>query len=77
MACSAPAGPALEGAQIRHTVCRGALGAIEKVRIEGDVECDVIGNVPAIGICGSGLIDAAARMLDAQVLLDPARCAMT
>jgi uncharacterized 2Fe-2S/4Fe-4S cluster protein (DUF4445 family) len=67
MACSAPAGPALEGAQIRHGM-RGALGAIEKVRIEGDVECDVIGNVPAIGICGSGLIDAAARMLDAQVL---------
>ncbi len=67
MACSAPAGPALEGAQIRHGM-RGALGAIEKVRIDGDVECDVIGNVPAIGICGSGLIDAAARMLDAQVL---------
>jgi len=38
------------------------------VRFEGDVECDVIGNVPAIGICGSGLIDAVARMLDAQVL---------
>jgi uncharacterized 2Fe-2S/4Fe-4S cluster protein (DUF4445 family) len=67
MACSAPAGPALEGAQIRHGM-RGALGAIEKVRLEGDVECDVIGNVPAIGICGSGLIDAVARMLDAQVL---------
>jgi uncharacterized 2Fe-2S/4Fe-4S cluster protein (DUF4445 family) len=67
MACSAPAGPALEGAQIRHGM-RGALGAIEKVRINGDVECDVIGNVPAIGICGSGLIDAVARMLDASVL---------
>jgi uncharacterized 2Fe-2S/4Fe-4S cluster protein (DUF4445 family) len=66
-ACSAPAGPALEGAQIRHGM-RGALGAIEKVRINGDVECDVIGNVPAIGICGSGLIDAVARMLDAKVL---------
>jgi len=67
MACSAPAGPALEGAQIRHGM-RGALGAIEKVRIDGDVECDVIGNVPAIGICGSGLIDAVARMLDVNVL---------
>lgn len=67
MACSAPAGPALEGAQIRHGM-RGALGAIEKVRFGGDIECDVIGNVPAIGICGSGLIDAVARMLDAQVL---------
>jgi uncharacterized 2Fe-2S/4Fe-4S cluster protein (DUF4445 family) len=67
LACSAPAGPALEGAQIRHGM-RGALGAIEKVRIGKDVECDVIGNVPAIGICGSGLIDAVARMLDAKVL---------
>src|SRR6266853_5653995 len=67
MACSAPAGPAMEGAQIRHGM-RGAMGAIEKVRIDGDVECDVIGNVPAIGICGSGLIDAVARMLDANVL---------
>ncbi|MFQ5994930.1 MAG: ASKHA domain-containing protein [Acidiferrobacterales bacterium] len=67
MACSAPAGPALEGAQIRHGM-RGAVGAIEKVAIDDDVECDVIGNAPAIGICGSGLIDAVAKMLDADVL---------
>lgn len=67
MACSAPAGPALEGAQIRHGM-RGAVGAIEKVAIGDDVECDVIGNAPAIGICGSGLIDAVAKMLDANVL---------
>lgn len=69
MACSAPAGPALEGAQIRHGM-RGAVGAIEKVRINGDVECDVIGNVAAVGICGSGLIDAVAKMLDANVIAD-------
>jgi uncharacterized 2Fe-2S/4Fe-4S cluster protein (DUF4445 family) len=69
MACSAPAGPALEGAQIRHGM-RGAVGAIEKVRIDGDVECDVIGNVPAVGICGSGLIDAVAKMLEAHVIAD-------
>lgn len=67
MACSAPAGPALEGAQIRHGM-RGALGAIEKVSIGEDVECKVIGDVPAIGICGSGLIDACARMLEAKVM---------
>ena len=66
-ACSAPAGPALEGAQIRHGM-RGALGAIEKVAIDGDVTCTVIGNAPAVGICGSGLIDACAKMLDAQVI---------
>ena len=42
MACSAPAGPALEGAQIRHGM-RGAMGAIEDVRIDDDVHCGVIG----------------------------------
>lgn len=67
MACSAPAGPALEGAQIRHGM-RGALGAIEKVRVTDTVECHVIGNVPPVGICGSGLIDACAGMLDSKVL---------
>ncbi len=67
MACSAPAGPALEGAQIRHGM-RGAVGAIEKVEIGEDVACEVIGNVPAIGICGSGLIDAVAKMLGAGVV---------
>ncbi len=67
MACSAPAGPALEGAQIRHGM-RGAVGAIEKVEIDNDVRCQVIGDVPAIGICGSGLIDAVAKMLDADVV---------
>ncbi|MEP6657694.1 MAG: ASKHA domain-containing protein [Betaproteobacteria bacterium] len=66
-ACSAPAGPALEGAQIRHGM-RGAVGAIEKVAIREDVACEVIGDAPAIGICGSGLIDACAKMLDARVI---------
>ncbi len=66
-ACSAPAGPALEGAQIRDGM-RGALGAVEKVEADEDFECSVIGNVPAIGICGSGLIDAAANMIDSSVM---------
>ena len=67
VACSAPAGPALEGAQIRDGM-RGAVGAIERVRIDADVDCDIIGDAPAIGICGSGLVDAVAAMLDAGVL---------
>jgi uncharacterized 2Fe-2S/4Fe-4S cluster protein (DUF4445 family) len=67
MACSAPAGPALEGAQIRHGM-RGAVGAIEKVEIGEDVICGIIGDAPAIGICGSGLIDATAKMLAAGVV---------
>jgi uncharacterized 2Fe-2S/4Fe-4S cluster protein (DUF4445 family) len=67
MACSAPAGPALEGGQIKHGM-RAAIGAVEGVAIDGDVEFKVIGDAPAVGICGSGLIDAAAKMLDADVM---------
>ena len=67
MACSAPAGPALEGAQIRHGM-RGAMGAVETVRIDDDVHCGVIGSARAIGICGSGLIDACAKMVGAGVM---------
>lgn len=66
-ACSAPAGPALEGAQIRHGM-RGAVGAIERVEIDSDVSCKVIGDAPAIGVCGSGLIDACAKMVDARII---------
>ena len=65
--CSAPAGPALEGAQIRDGM-RGAIGAIEKIEVNHDVHCSIIGNVPAIGICGSGLIDAAAQLVDSKVI---------
>jgi uncharacterized 2Fe-2S/4Fe-4S cluster protein (DUF4445 family) len=64
MACSAPAGPALEGAQIRHGM-RGAVGAIDRVWVEhGNLQFHVIGDGPPQGICGSGLIDAVAAALD-------------
>ncbi|MBI3625524.1 MAG: DUF4445 domain-containing protein [Candidatus Rokubacteria bacterium] len=66
-ACSAPAGPALEGAQIKHGM-RGALGAIDRVRIEDDVEIHTIGEVPPLGICGSGIIDALAGLLDRGIV---------
>ena len=66
-ACSAPAGPALEGAQIRHGM-RGALGAIDRVAIGPDVEVHTIGEAAPLGICGSGIIDALAGMLDAGII---------
>jgi uncharacterized 2Fe-2S/4Fe-4S cluster protein (DUF4445 family) len=66
-ACSAPAGPALEGAQIRHGM-RGALGAIDRVAIRDDVEIHTIGEAAPLGICGSGVIDALAGMLDAGII---------
>jgi uncharacterized 2Fe-2S/4Fe-4S cluster protein (DUF4445 family) len=67
-ACSAPAGPALEGAQIRHGM-RAALGAIDRVAIEnGDLVLHTIGDAAAQGICGSGLIDTIAVLLDAGAI---------
>ncbi len=66
-ACSAPAGPALEGAQIKHGM-RGALGAIDRVRIGEDVEIHTLGEAAPLGICGSGIIDVLAGMLDAGVI---------
>ena len=67
MACSAPAGPAFEGGQIKHGM-RAAVGAIERVDIDQEVRCKTIGGAAPIGICGSGLIDAVAKMLDAGLL---------
>ena len=67
-ACSAPAGPALEGAQIRHGM-RAAIGAIDRVEVAaGDLRLHTIGDAPAQGLCGSGLVDAIAALLDLAVL---------
>ena len=66
-ACSAPAGPALEGGQIRHGM-RGARGAIDRVRVEDDLDLHTIGDADALGLCGSGLIDLVAGLLDAGVI---------
>jgi uncharacterized 2Fe-2S/4Fe-4S cluster protein (DUF4445 family) len=67
MACSAPAGPALEGAQIRHGM-RGARGAIDRVTVDDDVHIHTIGEAPPLGICGSGLIDLLAGLLQAGAI---------
>jgi len=67
-AASCAAGPALEGARIAQGG-RAADGAIEAVVINGDdIDIDVIGEVPARSICGSGLIDAVAVMLELGVI---------
>ena len=66
-ACSAPAGPAFEGAQIRHGM-RGAAGAIDRVRVDDDIDVHTIGETEPLGICGSGLLDLVAGLLDAGVI---------
>ncbi|MGH3749441.1 MAG: ASKHA domain-containing protein, partial [Micromonosporaceae bacterium] len=68
LATAAPAGPAFEGAAIRCGM-RAAEGAIETVRIvDGELALQVIGDVDPAGLCGSGLVDAVAAMLDAGLL---------
>jgi uncharacterized 2Fe-2S/4Fe-4S cluster protein (DUF4445 family) len=61
-AVSCASGPAFEGAHIRDGM-RAASGAIEKVRISGeDVLLTTIDQVPAVGICGSGILDTVAEL---------------
>ncbi len=65
---SAAAGPAFEGAGIDYGM-RASEGAISHVRYEnGKVVYDTVGGGKAFGICGSGLVDAIAVMLDLGVI---------
>ncbi len=69
-AASCAAGPAFEGARI-SCGSRAAEGAIQAVVInEADLDLDVIGGGTPRSICGSGLIDAIAVLLDLG-LVDP------
>lgn len=62
-ACSTAAGPAFEGALISIGM-RGAKGAIDHADFTGgNLNLSVIGDVKAIGICGSGLIDVLAELV--------------
>lgn len=65
IATSCSAGPAFEGGGVRHGM-RATDGAVETVRIDPQtLEPTIltISNRPAIGICGSGIIDAVAELL--------------
>lgn len=68
-ATSVAAGPAFEGARIANGM-RASTGAIEKILLDGDVRLNVIGNAKPAGLCGTGLIDAAAELLRMGIL-DP------
>ena len=66
--CSTAAGPAFEGAKIECGM-RGAAGAVDHVKYEnGKWNYTTVGNQPAVGLCGSGLIDLVAGLLDAGML---------
>jgi uncharacterized 2Fe-2S/4Fe-4S cluster protein (DUF4445 family) len=68
VATAAPAGPAFEAAQIKCGM-RAAPGAIEAVKITGDsLTLEVIGDEQPLGLCGSGLVDAVAELVNRGLL---------
>ncbi len=59
LSCACSAGPAFEGGGVRHGM-RAAEGAIEDVYIDDatlEPSFRTVDDAPAVGICGSGLID--------------------
>lgn len=68
LTASCPSGPALEGG---HIACgmRAAAGAIERVRFtDGRFAVQVIGGKRAVGLCGSGVLDTVAALLQAGLV---------
>lgn len=62
LSTSCASGPAFEGAHIKHGM-RAANGAIERVSfVDGDLHYQTIGDEPAVGLCGSGALDALAEL---------------
>jgi uncharacterized 2Fe-2S/4Fe-4S cluster protein (DUF4445 family) len=78
--CAAAAGPAFEGARVGQGM-RAADGAIERVLLVDDhLVVETIGDEPPRGICGSGLVDVLALLVQEGVIdrrgrmADPDRC---
>jgi uncharacterized 2Fe-2S/4Fe-4S cluster protein (DUF4445 family) len=73
LCASTAAGPAFEAGRIRMGM-RAAAGAISHVTAcNGGVECRIIGDTQARGICGSGLVDAVAAGLELGAILPSGR----
>ena len=63
---STAAGPAFEGAGI-SCGCGSVRGAIDRVWLEdGQIRVHTLGDADAVGVCGSGLIDAIAAALQSE-----------
>jgi uncharacterized 2Fe-2S/4Fe-4S cluster protein (DUF4445 family) len=71
-ACSTAAGPAFEGARISRGM-RAAAGAIDAAAIAADVEYHVIGDAPPRGLCGSGLVDVVAELVEVGAIAESGR----
>ena len=66
--CATAAGPAFEGVGISCGVS-SVRGAIESARVEnGKIAVHTIGDAEPVGVCGSGLIDVTACLLETEKL---------
>ena len=79
LTCSAAAGPALEGVNISSGMI-ASQGAIEHVSItrqdgKEDIALSVIGNCPAKGVCGSGLISLVAVLREVGIVSESGKLA--
>jgi uncharacterized 2Fe-2S/4Fe-4S cluster protein (DUF4445 family) len=71
--CSTAAGPAFEGAQIRNGV-GGIPGAIDSVTRQGEgFSYSTIAGAPPLGICGSGIVDLLAFLLETGIVDETGR----
>jgi len=67
---SCASGPAFEGGHIKHGM-KASPGAIDRIVIrDGRVRYRTIGGGWPLGICGSGMLDAVAQMVD-EGIIDP------
>lgn len=67
LCCAVASGPAFEGAGITCGM-PGIDGAVSHVRYDRGFLYDVVGNVPPKGLCGSGLLDLAAVLLERGII---------
>jgi len=72
--CATAAGPAFEGAHIKFGMA-GTKGAINKIYLgeSNNIIYETIGGIEPKGICGSGIIDAVAVMLELEALGETGR----
>ena len=71
-ACSAAAGPAFEGANIKNGM--GSVnGAINSVSLKQGITFTTIGNTKPLGLCGTGVVDLLAELLGVGIVDETGR----
>ncbi len=70
--CSSAAGPAFEGANIRNGI-GSVYGAINSISLVKGLSYTTIGGTEPIGICGTGVVDAVAQLLEIGLIDETGR----